>query len=790
MRKTLYISLTFFLSVLLAGCSSSPSAPALPAAPAKTPATVAPAAPSAPPAPKAVFQPSKLAEMDAAITAAIAEKRMPGAVLWLEHNGESYHRAYGNRALVPDVEPMTEDTIFDAASLTKVLATAPSVMLLIERGKIKLDEPVCTYLPEFTGDGKERVTVRHLLTHTSGLRPGIGLSQPGSDEAFKQCCAEKLTAAPGTEFKYSDVGFILLGELVRRVSGRGVDAFAASEIYAPLKMSDTRFLPDASLRSRIAPTEKRGEEILRGSVHDPKCARMGGVAGHAGLFTTAADIARFARMMLSGGTGVFKPETIALMTSVHTPETLGARRGLGWDIDTGYSRPRGQVFPLGSYGHTGFTGTCLWIDPFSKSFWILLTNRVHPDGKGNILPLQAALGTLAAEAIADFDFGHVPGALPKRPADVLNGIDSLAARNFTDLKGLKIGLITNQTGIDRKRNATIDLLKAAPGVTLKALFCPEHGIRGDIDAKVSDSVDEKTGLPVYSLYGESRAPKAEQLAELDALVFDIQDIGCRFYTYMSTLGLSLEAASKSGKIFFVLDRVNPVNGVDIEGPVHGGESTFTAFHSIPVRHGMTAGELAKMFNDERGFNAQLTVIPLENWSRKMWFDETGLPWINPSPNMRSVAAAGLYPGVGLLEFTSLSVGRGTDRPFEVFGAPYVDDLKFTAAMNRLNLPGVRFYPVRFTPAASVFKGQLCGGVGIVVTDRAQCASVDIGIAAATTLNALYPREFTIEKFNVLLADVQTLNEVKKAAPLQEIKRLWAEKLDSFKVRRQKYLLYK
>jgi len=741
-----------------------------------------------------VFLPAKLSEMDAAINAAIADGRMPGAVLWLERKGESHHAAFGNRALKPAPESMTEDTIFDAASLTKVLATTPAIMILFEREKLDLDEPVRTYLPEFSGDGKDAVTVRHLLTHTSGLRSGLPLAEAGPDQALKQCCAEKLLTPPGTEFRYSDIGFIVLGELVRRVSGQSLDAFAAAEIFAPLKMSDTQFLPAAERRPRIAPTEQRADDMLRGSVHDPKAARMGGVAGHAGLFTTAADIARFARMMLARGTldgvQILKHETVHFMTRVESPETVSARRGLGWDIDSPYSRPRGARFPLGSYGHTGFTGTSLWVDPFSETFWILLTNRVHPDGKGNILPLQKTLGTLAAESVSGFNFDNVPGALPKRAADVLNGIDVLAAHHFAELKGLRIGLITNQTGIDRKRNATIDLLKNAPGVSLTALFSPEHGIRGDVDAKVSDSTDEKSGLPIFSLYGESRSPQPEQLKNLDALVFDIQDIGCRFYTYVSTLGLSMEAASKAGLKIIVLDRCNPINGVAVEGPVYSGPSVFTAFHGIPVRHGMTAGELALMLNAERGWNARLTVIPIENWSRHMWFDETGLPWVNPSPNMRGLTEATLYPGVGLLEFTALSVGRGTDTPFEIFGAPYVDDLKLAATLNRAGLSGVRFVPVRFTPTGSVFKNQRCGGVSIVLTDRTACRVVDIGIAAAAALHALYPADFDLKKFNVLLGDEKTLSALEQGAARAAITQPWAESLSAFKKRREKFLLYK
>jgi CubicO group peptidase (beta-lactamase class C family) len=368
------------------------------------------------PAAEAGFRPEVLGQLDAAFTNAIAEKKTPGSVVWLEHGGQSYQRAYGQRALKPAAEPMTLDTVFDVASLTKVVATAPAVMLLIERGQVRLDDPVRKYLPEFSGAERDAVTVRHLLTHTSGLLVGIsGAAFKDRAGALARAALERPRATPGTEFHYCDLNFILLDELVRRVAKQPLEEFVAAEFYRPLRMSDTGFLPSARLRPRIAPTQEIGGGLLRGTVHDPTARRMGGVAGHAGVFSTAADLARFARMMLNegelDGVRVLKPETVRLMTSVQSPKAVLARRGLGWDMDSGYSRPRGLLFPLGSYGHTGFTGALLWTDPFSKTFVILLTNRLHPNGQGNVTDLYAATGTLAARAVDDFDFKQVPGAL-------------------------------------------------------------------------------------------------------------------------------------------------------------------------------------------------------------------------------------------------------------------------------------------------------------------------------------------------------------------------------------------
>ncbi|MFM7215335.1 MAG: exo-beta-N-acetylmuramidase NamZ domain-containing protein, partial [Verrucomicrobiota bacterium] len=558
---------------------------------------------------------------------------------------------------------------------------------------------------------------------------------------------------------------------------------------------------------RIAPTEElAGPVLLRGVVHDPTARRLGGVAGHAGLFTSADDLARFSRMLLNGGTlegrTILRPETVRQMIAVQTPPGL-PRRGLGWDIDSPYAGPRGSVFPLGSYGHTGWTGTSLWIDPFSRTFLIFLSNRNHPTEEGNVVALRRELGTLAAEAVESFNFVGVPGALPPAPAstngvtttagptqtEVLNGIDVLVRDNFRPLQGLRVGLVTNQTGRDRQRRPTIDLLRAATNLQLVALFSPEHGIRGALDQeKIGDTTDPVSGLPVYSLYGERRAPSPEQLAPLDAVVFDIQDIGCRFYTYISTLGNCLEATARAGKRLIVLDRINPITG-RVEGPISSGERSFVAWHEIPLRHGMTVGELARLFNAERKLNARLEVIRVEGWTPSQWMDQTGLPWVNPSPNMRSLTEATLYPGVGLLEFCAVSVGRGTGTPFEVLGAPYIDDLTLAAELNRAGLPGVRFLPIRFTPTGSVFAGKDCGGVQILLTDRSQFRAADLGVLLATTLQRRYPDQLQLDRMSRLLMSPTVLEAIKAGSALGDIRALWNGAVTQFESRRKEHLLY-
>jgi uncharacterized protein YbbC (DUF1343 family) len=501
----------------------------------------------------------------------------------------------------------------------------------------------------------------------------------------------------------------------------------------------------------------------------------------------------------------------------------GWTRALGWDVNTSFSSNRGDLFPLGSFGHTGFTGTSMWLDPASSMFVIFLSNRVHPDGKGDVAALRGKVASIAAGAITDvamtaaaslqqgeyyqtlnrdlarFTASREQALSARGPtlpepnesiAKVLTGIDVLERDGFKQLSGLKLGLVTNHTGRNRAGRQTIDVLFKAPGVQLVALFSPEHGIRGLADEKVSDSKDDETGLPIYSLYGETRRPKPEQLQQLDALVFDIQDIGTRFYTYISTLGYVMEEAAKAHKPVFVLDRPNPLGGVDVEGPIaDDNKLSFTAYHRLPVRHGLTIGELGRLFNREREINCDLRVIKMDGWQRSQWFDATTLTWVNPSPNMRSLTEATLYPGVGLLETTNVSVGRGTDTPFEVIGAPWIDGPALAEQLNRRRIPGVRFVPVRFKPTSSVFKDQECGGINLVITDRARFRPVSMGIEIAVALRRLYPSAWEVDKYLRLLVNTDTLERLKRGETPEEIVRSWGAGLEEFNHARTAALLY-
>jgi uncharacterized protein YbbC (DUF1343 family)/CubicO group peptidase (beta-lactamase class C family) len=763
----------------------------------------------------------RLEGIEALVQEAIAEKKLPGAVV-VVGRGERilYQKAIGNRALAPSTEPMTLDTIFDLASLTKVVATTTSVMMLVEQGRIRLSDRVSSYIPGFERYGKADITVRHLLTHASGLRPDVDLADVwmGYETAIALAVDEVPTSRPGERFVYSDINFFLLADIVQRVSGQPFEQFARERIFEPLGMKDTMFNPSASLVPRIAPTESctrygwpcEGPEMtmLRGVVHDPTARRMGGAAGHAGLFGTAADLALFCRMLLGGGAlpgvRILSPLAVEKMTSAASPDREANTRGLGWDIDSAFSSNRGELLPIGSFGHTGFTGTSLWIDPATGLFVIFLSNRVHPDGKGDVTPLRAKVATVAAASIASLpatargsqwtgrDFGPSGPVTPRTALPVQAGIDVLRADGFGPLRGKRVGLVTNHTGTTRDGASTIDVLHRAKDVKLVALFSPEHGIRGTVDDRVASSTDEKTGLPIHSLYGETRRPTAVMLDGLDVLVIDLQDIGARFYTYTTTMAYVLEEAAKRRLPVVVLDRPNPIDGFQIEGPALDKTQTgFTGyFPPMPIRHGLTIGELARLFNGENKIGADLTVIAAQNWRRDAWFDETGLPWINPSPNMRNLIQATLYPGIGAIETTNLSVGRGTDTPFEQLGAPWIDATVLADALNARRIPGIRFYPVRFTPTSSKYAGQECQGVFLIVTDRATLRPVRLGVEVAALLHKLYGAAFELDAADRLFGSREGLARIRAGEDPAAIAASWGAVEARWRLLRAPYLLYR
>ena len=750
--------------------------------------------------------------VDEAINHAVQTHLIPGAVLVIGHNGRIvYRKAYGERALVPKRERMTLDTIFDAASLTKVVATTSSIMKLFEAGKIRLNDPVTNYLPEFQG-GHSDITVRNLMTHFSGLRPDLDLKPvwSGYETGIHRALMDRPAGPPGVRFVYSDINFVLLGEIVHRLSGQMLSDYARENIFQPLGMQDSMFQPPAHLAPRIAPTEidEASGIPFRGVVHDPTARFMGGVAGDAGLFTTGDDLAKFAQMILDQGTAhgatLFSPPAVLKFTSPQSPADQPILRGLGWDIDSPYSSNRGELFPIGSFGHTGYTGTSLWIDPASKSYVILLTNFVHPRHGKSLSSLRSRVATIAAAS-----FGiEVPGLtltgynetitgpglhrVVAPNGQVLTGLDVLAKEDFAPLRGKRIGLITNHTGISRDGKRNVDLMVAA-GVKVVALFAPEHGLEGkEEQSNIPNGKDAATGLPVISLYqGTRRRISPEMVNGIDALVYDIQDVGARFYTYSCTMLSSMEESAKKHLPFFVLDRPNPITGVHVEGPLLDQDlQSFVGCFEMPLRHGLTFGELANMVNGERRIGADLRIIRLTGWERGDWFDATGLPWLDPSPNIRSLNAATLYPGVAMIEASrNYSVGRGTDAPFEQIGADWIDGRQLAGVLNSRFIPGIRVYPTRFTPTASNFKGQTIPGVRFVVTDRNSFDSTRFGLEVDSALERLYPGKIPWDANRFLIGNHEVIRAVKAGEDARTIVEKMQDELAAFVERRKKYLLY-
>ncbi len=887
---------------------------------------------------------------------------------------------------------MTEDTIFDMASLTKCLATATAIMQLYEAGKLQFDDPVVKYLPEFAANGKEKVTIRELLTHYSGLPEDVslkdpwGLAAPDKAEGIRRAMNATLYGPPGLTFKYSDINFITLGAIVEKLSGELLDDYAEKHIFQPLHMTETRYRADYCSCSnpkpppygssdpsyealvknhfrlkcdrnictlafdpiredRLAPTAHDNEgtaetnpdydHLLRGTVHDPTTRRMGGVAGHAGVFSTAHDVSLFAQALLDKllhNTGPFplKQSTLQLMTKPEQPATAQsgatiftpdgqatkgiATRGFGWDINSAYSRPRGSIFPIGSFGHTGFTGTSLWIDPTSDTYVILLANAIHPRGAPPISPLRGEVATAAAKALgldqptgltikpqvvtpiagrpftigsqatqtgvcpphticdpvvisSDSTVPTVPSTInftitpatqsahigqscsANNPCNTQTGIDVLQSTHYTALADLaahhnhtlKLGLLTNQSGIDAQGHRTVDILyteapKSVPGLALTTLFSPEHGIAGTHDdTKIANDIDPTTHLPVISLYGAKEAdrrPTHDALKDLDAVVIDLQDAGVRFWTYEAAMGYFLEAAATERDQYhhpleiIILDRPNLVGGEKVQGPVSDPNlASYTDYMPLPVRHGLTFGELARYINGEHRrpspaspnvfvpLGVPLTVIRMENWTRAQYFDDTHLPWINPSPNLKSPAAAVLYPAIGLIETTNISVGRGTDTPFQHIGACWtpakppakksppppcapedqLDGPALSAYLTARHIPGVTFAPTTFavTEDANHYPGhgQTLNGIDITATDRNLLDTPELGIEILSALHHLYPTRFNLARAATLVASINTMQSLTNNEDPRAIAAAWQADLNDFKKRRAPYLLY-
>jgi uncharacterized protein YbbC (DUF1343 family)/CubicO group peptidase (beta-lactamase class C family) len=754
-----------------------------------------------------ILQPANLAPIAELTEMEIHKGNLPGAVVLIGNPKKVlYREAFGFRTLKPAPLAMTPETRFDLASLTKVVATTTAIMQLTERKKLRLDDTVASYWPEFARNGKASITIRQLLTHYSGLRADLDLGGwSGYEAALKLIVAEKPAMAADTDFLYSDINFEILGELVRRISGLPLDSYCQKYIFTPLKMKHSGFNP--GMQSDIAPTGFRDDKLRQGEAHDPAAFRMGGVAGHAGLFSNADDLAIFAGMLINGGqwhgNRILSRRSVEAMTIPQSPPGKTKLRGFGWDMKPPFVSNREQLFPVGAFGHLGYTGTLLMIDPVSKTYLIILSNRVHPDQKGDANPLRRGILAIVSDAFSPLSDEQVLAARPElanyyqqsglRPeirsvAKVKTGLDVMVAEGFAPLKGRRVGVITNHTGIDAAGHSIVDLLLNAPGVKLAAIFSPEHGISGKRDEKIASGTETINGLPVYSLYGEVKRPTDEMLHNLDALVFDIQDVGVRFYTYASTMAYAMEAAARGGIDFYVLDRPNPIGADIVQGPgLDADLKSFTAYFPLPVRHGMTIAELAQLFNS--GIDAKLHVIKMRGYKRSDWYDDTGLKWVNPSPNLRSLTETTLYPGVALVEGATISVGRGTDVPFERLGAPWINGLELADFLNRREIAGVFFIATDFTPDTDRYKHQPCHGIRIILTDRHALNSPLLGIEMASALHQLYPDKFNLQAILGMVGERRVSQAIADRQDPKIITTQWQDEITQFIALRSRYLLY-
>jgi len=766
----------------------------------------------------------ELPAIDALLRDAIAAGKLPGAVIAIGRStGIVWQRAYGSRALVPAREPMTLDTVFDLASLSKSVATTTAAMWLVEHGKLALDAKVASYLPEIPQSARF-VTVRQLLLHTSGL-PGVVSLQElvgGPERARERLLETEPQHMPGTRYQYSDIGFIWLGIVLERASGEPLDALVKRVMLDPLAMTDSRYVtasspkPDARWLARIAPTEMteaRPVALIRGEVHDPLAYRIGGVAGNAGLFSTARDLSQFARMLLGHGallephgrTVVLDEATTAALTEPR--RVAGFTRTYGWDVHSPHSRNRGALLSPRAFGHGGFTGTALWIDPEQDLFVVFLSNRVHPDGRGNVIELTARVTDAAVSGVAR------AAACPLPDEPVLPGVDVLQRERFARIAGKRVGLLTHRAARAADGTETLEVFARAREITLAAVLTPEHGL----DAKAEGVIESATHpassavrVPVYSLFGkrkaaaqppgapppvpikppysEGRRPTAEMLRGLDVIVIDLVDVGTRFFTYASTVRETLIAASEARLPVLLLDRPNPLGASRIEGPMlDPGIRSFVNHYSLPIRHGMTLGELAVLMARELGLRVQPEVVRVAGYQRDDLWTDTRLTWLPPSPNLTSETAALLYPSVGVLEGTNVSVGRGTNAPFAQVGAPFIDGERMAATLNAAAVPGVVFRPTTFTPSAGPHRGTACNGVTVGVSDPRAYSSALTALALVRAM--LGEPGWDDAQLMRLLGHRRTWSALKRNVKLDTIVAGWQPELDAFAARRQQTLLY-
>jgi uncharacterized protein YbbC (DUF1343 family) len=810
--------------VTMAGCASRQ--PALRS-------HLAPVAVLTPAAPQQVGMDARLnGTLDSIVRVALAEGAAPGASLAVGRHGRVVHmRGYGRIASDAAAAAVTDSTRYDMASLTKVIATTTAAMILEERGLLNIDRPVHDYLPELAAPEKAAITVRQLLAHNGGFRSGAPLWREFRGvTAFLNAMNERpLAYNPGDSTIYSDWDLIMTGAIVERLAGQKLDVFLQENVWGPLGMRDTGFNPlalapmpadsdctsvlrdDHPLLPRIAVTEMDTvyrRRMIHGIVHDENACALGGVAGHAGLFSSARDLAVFAQMMLNGGeyngARILRATTVARWTARQGRSS----RALGWDTPSPGSTA-GRYFSPRSFGHTGFTGTSIWMDPEKGVFVALLTNRVHPT-RANTRhePLRRAIADEVQKAIADAPLREwTPPPPPRRTSAVTVGADRLIGE-FAHLVNFKrVAVVANHSA--RLGNGThlVDALHGMPNVKLQALFGMEYNIRSNDYSATRDpesTIDPQTGVVKYNLYGEHHKPTPEMLKGIETIVFDIQEVGARFYEHINILGFVMEAAAEQGIDVVVLDRPNPITGVKQDGFVTDEEFLyrFGSYARVPVIHGLTMAELARYYNGEKalrgGVTAKLHVVPMIGWRRTMWFDETGLAWRKPSPNLLTLNSLLAYTGTCLFEALNVSEGRGSDAPFEYVGAPWLDHTRAVAMLNQLGLRGVTFDTISFTPEQKPFHGrppelagELVRGIAVRVTDRNAFEPYKAGVAMVWAIHSLHPdklvwNDSVLERLSATRR-LKTMIQAGRTPP--EIFASWQDEAATFAARSAPYRIY-
>lgn len=716
-----------------------------------------------------------------ALVEALETSHAPGAAAYVgDRAGTYFEETRGWRQVEPAKLPAEPDTPYDLASLTKVVATATAVLMLRDEGVLDLDDRVHRHVPI---PAFHSITLRHLLTHTSGLVAGKPYYKDASsvDEMLARYAALELEHEPGAHWRYSDAGFMLLGRVVELAARDSLDAFCRRRIFEPLGMTRTGFKPPAAWAASCAATENcawRGR-VLVGAVHDENAYAVGGVSGHAGLFSTAADLARFCRALLDGK--LLKPETVDEMTR-RGQLALQPRQGLGWWLDAWPGDPRtgnciGFLPVRSSFGFSGWTGTSLWMDRETGLFAILLGNTCHPTRAARD---NHSLRRTFYAAVAD---AFYPGRFATH-----SGLDRLVDEDFSPLRGQRVGLLTHRAAVDQFGGHILDVLRRAPDVDLRAVFSPEHGLRSDAEAGAKVS-GQAGAVPVVSLYGEQKAPTAEQLADLDCFVVDLQDVGARYYTYAATLKDCLAACAAAQKPVLVLDRPNPVGGDVLEGPIATDIGHAVCWGAVPVRHGMTLGEIALYFAQAAfaGTGLQVLVKTLEGWPRTHLFTDCQLPWVPPSPNIPTPETALVYVGTCLFEGTNLNEGRGTDTPFQVIGAPWLDAKKVVKALDAEDCCGLRIEPVDYTPRAipgkaanPAYRDEECRGIRMTVETPREVRAFRTAVALLRAIREEHPKRFEWkENFDVLAGSDDLRRRIEAGQTAREIVDLYEPALQAF-----------